>query len=958
MKRFWLLGLLLVVLSLVLVSGIGAYDIPNLRMPFDDSLLDEIQFSSGPHAPTSTNTQEIVDINIASGIDFAGGNNNWDVLSMSSGWVTFVGLSNSSLGNIVVIKTEGFDSYLVYAHLSSFSDEIRNEYQWGDSYIERGTKLGVVGGSGGGGTQQWPIHLHVDLRAWDWCTQFCLTGTDIIGVQRSQIVGNPLSWWGQQIDGYFIQPYCTSSSCNQIYNYDGIALRSYWGAGPAVWYGGFRFQDTKQGASPINRTGVYIAGVPTGYCTSGMVDCEQNTLIDASIRDYVIFSGKGSIGSGGFLISTNTQPEGSSGGSSGGGSVGDSAVDIREYKNYTGSQYGSSDPNAGIINIPGGQNDRNESIQIDAGWSVMVYQEFNGGGGKRCFNQSIPNLEYSVFDNSVQVINGISSFRVYSESTCGGQMPVGVAPGDTVTVYAGFNWEGTKYGGHGTAVFNLPDYIEGATSSIGVYPGKSALLYEFDNQQGGTQCFSGSDPDLRDNFYHNGHVIDDNIHSLRLFENGNCGGWNPPAPIINGLNFSWTSGTSVHLAFVYENANPNVSHTVAWTCDVAGDVFSGATNAVNLDHTCPTTGSVSAVITVYGYGNFAQAAAEVTIPDATATPTHTPTATATATNTDEPTATPTNTVEPQGIELLSRTLSVSANDGADEDWVDPPSWDVLIGMDFVRITYNLHGLCALGGDASAFVFNQSEWMYISLSDYGQNCLDGVQVVDVPLTDFWNHSGTEQLVPEEGIGGVRLRFWYDDPYTVEVFSAVAMTNETLSPTETPVPSDTPMPTATDTPQFTETPTSTLTATATSTPTATATNTPVPTNTTEPTNEVELLPQPWVLDGGFGAEELYQGIDENALVGMDTLRVTYNLHGLNAYGGDASALIFDQNGWQYASLSNYGQTGYDGVQVVEIPLSHFGSLNPNAEVGTFHTRFWCDYEFYVEILSAVAFDSPNY
>ena len=115
----------------------------------------------------------------------------------------------------------------------------------------------------------------------------------------------------------------------------------------------------------------------------------------------------------------------------------------------------------------------------------------------------------------------------------------------------------------------------------------------------------------------------------------------PIPPAINGINLDWTGGTSVHLAFVFENADPNATHTVAWTCDSATDTFTGATNAVQLDHICPTTGSVSAVITVYGYGNFAQIAAEVTIPDATAMPTHTPTATATATNTDEPTATST-----------------------------------------------------------------------------------------------------------------------------------------------------------------------------------------------------------------------------------------------------------------------------------------------------------------------------
>jgi hypothetical protein len=112
--------------------------------------------------------------------------------------------------------------------------------------------------------------------------------------------------------------------------------------------------------------------------------------------------------------------------------------------------------------------------------------------------------------------------------------------------------------------------------------------------------------------------------------------------------------------------------------------------------------------------------------------------------------------------------------------------------------------------------------------------------------------------------------------------------------------------------------------------------------------ELLTSPWNLSGNNGASERYQSIATNALAGKTTVRVTYDLHGLNALGGDASALIFDQNGWKYVSLSSYGQNGLNGQQTVDIPLSAFG-LDLSQPVGTLHTRFWYSGAFTVDIAS---------
>lgn len=155
--------------------------------------------------------------------------------------------------------------------------------------------------------------------------------------------------------------------------------------------------------------------------------------------------------------------------------------------------------------------------------------------------------------------------------------------------------------------------------------------------------------------------------------------------------------------------------------------------------------------------------------------------------------------------------------------------------------------------------------------------------------------------------------------------------------------------------TPTPVAIATPQPSSTPTLTATSTSTPTQTPSVCVGTELLTQPWLLSGSNGAAELYQSIPSNALQGKTTLRITYNLRGLNALGNDASAIIFDQNGWQYISLSNYGQNGLNGVQTVDIPLSHFSVLDLSQPVGTLHTRFWHGSTYAVDITSIMVYPS---
>jgi hypothetical protein len=417
------------------------------------------------------------------------------------------------------------------------------------------------------------------------------------------------------------------------------------------------------------------------------------------------------------------------------------------------------------------------------------------------------------------------------------------------------------------------------------------------------------------------------------------------------------------------------------------------------------------------------------------------------------------------------------------------------------VSYNLHGLTALGGDASALIIDQNGWKYTSLANYGTNGYDGNQVAEIPLSAFTG------LDTNASVGTLHARFWYFSPFTVDIASIKAVgatSTPTPTPTPTPSPISTPSPTLSPTPTPTPvtelkltsfengiggwsisgnavclvsgtdnvsdgsknaiicvkpgngsmdqnglnsdwssytgmkvdvyntnpsvqmsikvstgstpqeyesskinlsssglttqsftfsgwlsnlnlvkgykivfynataaeiqprvdniriyqgsaptpTPIPTPTPSPTPTPAPTPTITPSPTPTPTPAAGTELLSAPWHLQANLGSSEAYQSINSNALNGKTTIRITYNLNGLIALGGDASALIFDQNGWKFISLSNYGTNGSNQDQTIDIPLSHFTGLNPNAAVGTLHTRFWYFAPFSIDIKSIKA------
>ena len=80
------------------------------------------------------------------------------------------------------------------------------------------------------------------------------------------------------------------------------------------------------------------------------------------------------------------------------------------------------------------------------------------------------------------------------------------------------------------------------------------------------------------------------------------------------------------------------------------------------------------------------------------------------------------------------------------------------------ITYDLHGLCLLGGQAASISFERTktnESHQISLANYGKNCYEGEQTVSIPLTDF---GPAEKIFTSTKF---KLSFWYQSPYKIDV-----------------------------------------------------------------------------------------------------------------------------------------------------------------------------------------------
>lgn len=112
------------------------------------------------------------------------------------------------------------------------------------------------------------------------------------------------------------------------------------------------------------------------------------------------------------------------------------------------------------------------------------------------------------------------------------------------------------------------------------------------------------------------------------------------------------------------------------------------------------------------------------------------------------------------ISLLSSPIQLSGTKAFAEKGiaVDP---QMIHTFDAVRIEYNLHGLCALPGEASGVFFQdiRGEKFPVSLAKYGKNCFNGNQTVTIPFSDFG------KLLSD--IIELHIAFWYPTRFMVDV-----------------------------------------------------------------------------------------------------------------------------------------------------------------------------------------------
>lgn len=244
---------------------------------------------------------------------------------------------------------------------------------------------------------------------------------------------------------------------------------------------------------------------------------------------------------------------------------------------------------------------------------------------------------------------------------------------------------------------------------------------------------------------------------------------------------------------------------------------------------------------------------------------------------------------------------------------------ILRGLTSLEMDVNLNGKTILSGDASAVVFEQSGWKYVSLKDYVQNGSSAWQHVKIPLSDFTG------LNTNNGVASLTFRIWNSSAGDYD-FDNVKISNNsggTTGGTVTP-------------------------------PSTGDTVTPPVDPATPPAGSKTIADFSSDL-GGFDRGATDNGslklvnpnngdastkklINSKALSGYTNLEFDLNLGGNNVLDGDASAVIFDQAGQRIVSLKNRITNGSNSWQHVKIPLSDFAGLNTNEGIASIGFRFW--------------------
>lgn len=550
-RILFLVGVIITLLSLVTftpslttATSFPSFSLPYIRNSyFVNNKYEGPRWSSGPHAWLHAGKfSSEIPKGSGSGIDFGHSGNKFNVTAMAAGTVIYAGTTTQGLGNVVAVELTDGGGVMIYGHLDSIYKDLETAYLKDENYtVLPGYDIGKAGCTG---MSTCSVHLHVELS----------DGSDSCCTEKHR-GGNPVSWNGKKVGDYTIFEIHPSQSSDKSFNYDGVAIDTD-GVFIEWWwteYNHFSFNDSNGAA----RKNVFTF-LPSDFECVGNENngCEVNNCTDTNNQNCktdhthrrVIFSGRDpqGMGGGGILVADiedtpSNQPGGSSNPSPTPipGQTGNSHVDFHYGTNNSSTQYGWDNPTQGWVNFSSVANymdDHVSSINIDNGWSVWVAKNQNGEGTRKCFTGSYADLSSAYYDDGSPITDTISSVFVFNDYSCGG-VYFGTKPDNVVTLWIDGGYYNTNYGANSETAFNLPSYMLNAVTSIGVSPNWSVLVYGGTDGSGGARCLYGSDPDLSNDLLLNGHNLNDNLESLRIFANATCSDWAPGyvEPVGNNL---------------------------------------------------------------------------------------------------------------------------------------------------------------------------------------------------------------------------------------------------------------------------------------------------------------------------------------------------------------------------------------------------------------------------------------
>ena len=226
-------------------------------------------------------------------------------------------------------------------------------------------------------------------------------------------------------------------------------------------------------------------------------------------------------------------------------------VKLWSLANYEGSVMWS-----GGTGFSNGPNADSYSMEIPGGWSVKTWRGDNRSGEKRCWSESVHNLQDHGWHLAIQ------SIEVFNSDVC-------PPPGGQVELWSLANYDGSVVWSGGTGFSNDPN---ADSYSMKIPSGWSVKTWREDNRGGEKRCWSESVPNLQD---HGWHLA---IRSIEVFDSDVCPppGTPPDPPSLsspsNGatlpqdtnITLDWNSSSGATEYYAHLWGGPSIDISSGW----------------------------------------------------------------------------------------------------------------------------------------------------------------------------------------------------------------------------------------------------------------------------------------------------------------------------------------------------------------------------------------------------------